>query len=101
MSFTYDDAPEARLTTIAIPAGITDKRALFTAFAPILPSWFGDNFDALSDVLSEQGARLRIVHADVPLSGAPRRIYLEILEDAENVVVFPSDCRAAIDEALA
>lgn len=101
MSFQYDPRPDARLTTIAVPRGVTTKGALFAAFAPILPGWFGDNFDALNDVLAERGATLRVVHADVPLTGDARRIYLEILEDAGCLAVFPSACKPAIEEALA
>lgn len=98
--FAYDPRPEAGLTTVAIPAGIDSKAALFEAFGPILPGWFGDNFDALNDVLGGAGEGLRIIHADVPLSGDAQRIYLEILEDSGCVVVFPAACRAAVEEAL-
>ena len=98
--FTYDPSALAEVPILAIPAGIVDPQALFAAFAPVLPGWFGDNFDALADVLMSHPDPLRIVHVDVPMLGAERQIYLDILDESDVIAIFPASARVAIEAAL-
>jgi hypothetical protein len=44
---------------------------------------------------------IRVVHVDLPLQGAERQIYLEILEESAVIAIFPEACRADIEAALA
>lgn len=98
--FTYDHSPLAEIPILAVPGGLRDAQALFAAYAPVLPGWFGQNFDAFNDVIAGLDA-LRVVHVDVPLQGAERQIYLEILEESAVIAIFPAACQPAVEAALA
>ncbi|MGK0359088.1 MAG: hypothetical protein ACI9U2_001384 [Bradymonadia bacterium] len=98
--FTYDQSALAEVPILAVPAGIREPKDLFAAYSPMLPGWFGDNFDALADVLTSHPTPLRVVHTDVPLVGAERQIYLDILDESDLIAIFPATARIAIEAAL-
>jgi len=98
-----------------IPAGLTNRDALFEALQKRLrfPSYFGNNWDALSDCLTDfswvNEKRIVIKHDDLPrLEAGQLRMYLEICSDSvldwkpgdehELLVVFPQEFRGKIDQ---
>ena len=93
-------------------AGLRRKRRLLGVLARGLsfPDWFGWNWDALWDCLTEAAdhePQIVLVHDDVPFVAASnsRRTYLEILRDAvreskQLKVVFPVDSKADVADAL-
>jgi hypothetical protein len=115
----FVDDPAARAARAGehlarVPAGLRDKAALLDALqgALSLPGYFGHNWDALDECLRDLGwiaaPRVVLVHADLPLAGADRRTYLEILRDdagrhggRELVVLFPSSVRGEVERAMA
>ena len=72
-----------------VPPGIADKTSLLAWYSQSLdfPAWFGGNWDALSDCLSDLSwiahSEIMIMHSDLPLEtgSAEQRIYLDILVD--------------------
>jgi len=90
--FTDDPAAYGRGDTLLlmVPAGLADKRAVLAWYAEALrfPSYFGENWDALNDCLSDLSwiveKNILISHHDMPLTTAPadRSIYLDVLANA-------------------
>jgi RNAse (barnase) inhibitor barstar len=90
-----------------MPTGLDSRRKLFDALRTQLqlPDYFGNNWDALSDVLKDlswiKPRRVIILHQDFPkLDAKTMEGYLDVLSDAaqdwksgedhELVVVFPA-----------
>lgn len=75
---------------LVVPRGISSKDELlnFLAQAGHFPSYFGANWDALSDCLRDfswvRQREIVIAHNDVPLAECPPvcRVYLDVLRDA-------------------
>jgi len=75
---------------VVVPAGISTKAELlaFLAQAIPLPAYFGHNWDALEECLTDldwlDRPHLALNHQDIPLEGHPaeQRTYLEILAAA-------------------
>ena len=116
MSFTFEDAPAiAPHEFVArLPAGLATSRALLEALNTqlALPSYFGFNWNALSDCLRDlswiQESRVVLCHVDVPpLPGAELRLYLQVLAEAVASwqpgeghslrVIFPEAARHALE----
>jgi RNAse (barnase) inhibitor barstar len=97
--FKDDDALVAR-----VDAGVGTKQRLLRLLAEQLafPGYFGFNWDALYDCLSELPGPVVILHEDLPLrTAAERRIYLGVLRDAADLTaVFPAACRRQITRLL-
>jgi hypothetical protein len=98
---------------IDVPAGLKTKAELFAFLkrAIPLPDYFGHNWDALEECLLDlregDGAKVVLIHEDIPLHGAPteQRTYLEILAKAARhskrlVVIFPEDSRTQVEAVL-
>lgn len=101
-----------------IPAGISDREALFQVLARALtfPDYFGHNWDAVDELLRDfswiDNKRIVIVHHDLPLRFRERdgKTYLEVLaatvkdwkpgERHQLVVVFPVKDRETIQDIL-
>ena len=100
-----------------IPCGLGTKSELLAALAGALslPDYFGANWDALADCLTDLGwvpqRRLLVIHGDLPLRRtADRAAYLEVLGEAVQswanapdhslAVGFPHAARATIDQVL-
>lgn len=96
-----------------IPAGLSSRDALFEVLSRQLhfPSYFGRNWDALSDCLRDlswiERRRVVIVHEDLPLLEAKTlTTYLQVLSECvrdwkpgeahELIVVFPETVRDSI-----
>jgi len=106
--------PEARRRRVIVPAGLTSRDALFEALSRAipLPDYFGRNWDALDECLSDlsfvTADVIELVHLDVPaLPASDLRTYLDILDDAVNEtdghqleVVFPADSATTVGVAL-
>jgi len=99
---------------VVLPAGLKNKAELlsFLSDAFSFPAYFGHNWDALADCLSdliwENSPKITLVHQDLPMSGKPReqRIYLQILADVIQQsdrfqVIFPEQNRPEIRQLLA
>jgi hypothetical protein len=101
-----------------LPAGIRGTGQLFEALGRVLvfPSYFGENWNALSDLLRDLHwmpmREVVLVHRDLPrLDPLDLRNYLEVLEEAVQSwkpeeehhlrVVFPESARSEITRALA
>lgn len=93
-SFEFIEAPQdasaADSFVLKVPAGIETKSGLLQALATAghFPGYFGNNWDALAECLTDfswiEAPRIVIVHEDLPLRAdlVQCRIYLEILRDA-------------------
>jgi RNAse (barnase) inhibitor barstar len=119
--FAFDDAglhlDPAQDFVARVPAGISNRAQLFQVLRTSLklPSYFGNNWDALSDCLRDlswiEPRRVAIIHEDVPrLDRESLSKYLDVLRDAvcdwkpdeahELIAVFPAESRRTIDEAV-
>jgi hypothetical protein len=115
--FYFDDEPlelDPEKDFIAeIPVGLVSRDLLFDALRKCLqlPSYFGSNWDALSECLRDlswiKQRRVVLLHREVPrLDPQALVAYLGVLresvfdwragEDHELVVVFPKETQAAI-----
>jgi len=100
-----------------VPAGITNRQQLFEVLSRelSLPSYFGNNWDALSDCLSDlswiERRRVIIAHKAIPeLDPATLRAYLDVLaecathwkrdEEHELLVLFPESAQGEIARIL-
>jgi RNAse (barnase) inhibitor barstar len=101
-----------------VPPDISSRQALFDTLARELkfPDYFGQNWDALDELLRDfwwvKQRRIVIVHLGLPtqLGEDNLRVYLEILmsdvkdwkpgDEHELVVVFPLSCRETIQGIL-
>jgi RNAse (barnase) inhibitor barstar len=100
-----------------VPPGLSDRESLFRALSRELqcPSYFGHNWDALSDCLRDlswiKRRRVAILHSDLPsLAAREVLIYLDVLaqavrdwkpeEDHELAVVFPPESRDTVTKAI-
>lgn len=91
--FSFVEEPDAyrevRARIVRIPCGIRSKRQLLAVLAQRLkfPRYFGWNWDALSDCLTNAVASAKqpivIVHSDLPFGehSELRGIYLSLLRD--------------------
>jgi RNAse (barnase) inhibitor barstar len=93
LPFEYADglAPiDSPATAVArVPAGLSGRDELLRALSQVLqlPTYFGFNWDALSDCLSDlhwmEDHTVVLVHTDLPdLPPADRDIYIAVLADA-------------------
>jgi RNAse (barnase) inhibitor barstar len=100
-----------------IPKGIGDRKDLFAALGRLLqiPSYFGNNWDALYDSLRDlswiQCCKVILIHEDLPsLDNSDMVKYLEILSDCvqdwkpgeahELAVAFPFESRDVIIDII-
>jgi RNAse (barnase) inhibitor barstar len=100
-----------------LPPGIRSESELFDELSNQLsfPSYFGRNWNALSDLLRDLSwlpqRQVAIVHQDLPQLNRDSLVcYLDVLSDAvadwssdenhELVVVFPPEVRSAVLELL-
>ena len=90
-AFVFDETLDLPAAIVAeIPAGISSKRELLSALSRALqfPSYFGYNWDALDECLSDlswlPGGDVLVIHKDLPLAmdSEACSIYLSILRDA-------------------
>jgi RNAse (barnase) inhibitor barstar len=94
--------------------GLHDRRQIFAILQEELPlpSYFGQNWDALAECLKDlswvREKRVALVHKELPhLSGQALALYLDVLADSaadwklgdehELLVVFPATAREAIE----
>lgn len=94
--FLFTDNPAALVgketLLLMVPAGLADKQAVLAWYAEALrfPSYFGENWDALNDCLSDLSwiaeKNVLISHHDMPLTTAlaDRSIYLDVLANAAH-----------------
>lgn len=94
--FLFTDNPAALVGAetlcLQVPQVLNDKQAVFAWYAQALrfPSYFGENWDAFSDCLTdlswivEKGVLM--AHRDMPLTTSPadRSIYLDVLANAAH-----------------
>jgi|SRR6266850_1056473 len=120
-SFDFHESSEssdAKEFVLNLPSGIRDKAGLLSQYerAGKFPSYFGRNWDALSDLLRDLSwiaeERVVIVHKDVPLMDNEGDLlkYLCLLQDAVNswkssdghqlVVIFPHESKEMITRLL-
>lgn len=87
-TFRYmpDEEPRGGARVVRVPAGISDRDALFDVYARAFefPAWFGRNWDAFEELLADlswpDGGEVAIVHEDLPaLEPDELRTYLRIL----------------------
>lgn len=115
--FYKDEFPSigSKALLVRIPIGLSSKQQFLEFFAEQLrfPSYFGMNWDAFDECLSDLGwldvPEVVLMHADVPLADAhaDRRNYLSILYKVcgeHNVVrvmaMFPEKLRQTIKESM-
>jgi len=100
--------------TVVVPPDIENKKELFTFLAQLipLPDYFGKNWDALEECLTDLSwlpeRKLTLAHVGLPLQGEPanQRTYLQLLASAAKEtpnlrVVFPERCRNEVERILA
>ena len=113
MSPFHFRAPAAEIPeeAVIIPAGIKSKSDLFHVLktAIPLPSYFGNNWDALEECLRDSDwfprTPLVLAHEDLPMVESPseQKIYLEILAGAAArhfQVIFPESARTFVERLL-
>lgn len=90
-AFVFDEKPERPAEIVAeIPAGLSSKQELLATIASALrfPSYFGHNWDALDECLTDlswlPAGDVIVIHRDLPLAmdSEACSIYLSILWDA-------------------
>jgi Barstar (barnase inhibitor) len=109
----YDpgDAPDRSTFVASIPQRVNDKRFLLNEIATQLqfPNYFGFNWDALDECLSDlswiEGNVVCIWHSDCPLLSTPKEAhsYLSVLDGVLRapgpkrlIVYFPMSAQAAV-----
>lgn len=122
--FTDDQSPlSADAIVVSVPKGVKNHEELMTIFEDVLAEtgidYFGRNWDALYDVLTDMSylvdiaKQIVVVHDDVPMLDDPSglRDYIGVLADALDYhrkkmkrrapleVYFPEDARDVIDGA--
>lgn len=98
---------------INVPAKIESKAELLALLARAipLPGYFGQNWDALEECLTDlewlNRPKIVLIHHDIPLpnAAADQRSYLEILAAAAEKsdrleIIFPESCRAQVQRIL-
>jgi len=120
MSFTFGKGPSRQDAIYArVPRGINGKLPLIEALRRALnfPEYCGSNWDSLEECVRDlswlPAGTVVLVHEDLPLHDnlAALHTYLSILRDAmgkwqagsdrQLVVVFPTDARNLVTDALA
>ncbi len=103
---------------VRLPRGLRRKREVLAALAGALsfPDYFGSNWDALEECLTDLSwlpeRRILIVHGDIPPERARHRAtYLEVLRDAVKSwrkdeqhtlgVAFPDQAQRTVESLLA
>lgn len=90
-AFVFDEKPERPAEIVAeIPAGLSSKQELLATIASALrfPSYFGHNWDALDECLTDlswlPAGDVLVIHRDLPLAmdSEACSIYLSILWDS-------------------
>lgn len=90
-AFVFDEKPERPAEIVAeIPAGLSSKQELLATIASALrfPSYFGHNWDALDECLTDlswlPAGDVLVIHKDLPLAmdSEACSIYLSILWDS-------------------
>ena len=112
--FDAEPLPIADERQVIVPGGLASKAELLTFLqsALALPDYFGHNWDALEECLTDPdwltGKALILMHQDIPLEKFPveRKIYLQVLaavaqEAGQKFEVhFPEADRAAVMRVL-
>lgn len=86
--FHFDSTPSLRGVVAVVPESVSSKQELFEALAKALsfPEYFGENWDALIDCLSDlswiDATEVTVLHRGLPaLPERELRTYLECLQD--------------------